>query len=59
MKDWRRVAEEFDPPIPAEELERAATAMKRIDAAFRPLVHKIPLTTEPAYASFRFPEEER
>jgi hypothetical protein len=59
MKKWRRVAEELDPPIPAEDLELAAAAMARVEAALRPLVRTIPLTTEPAYASFCLPEEER
>lgn len=58
MKDWKQLAAALSLPIPPEDVERAATALERIEAEFRPLVKTIPLETEPAYASLRFPEDE-
>jgi hypothetical protein len=58
MKDWKQLAAALVLPIPPEDLEKAATALDRIEAEFRPLVKTIPFETEPAYSSLRFPEDE-
>lgn len=38
----------LDLDIPAEDLDRAAAALEQMESAFRPLVRRIPLETEPA-----------
>lgn len=48
-RDWKSAAAAFAPGIPAEQLEKIAPALDSLDAAFRPLLAKIPLETEPAY----------
>jgi len=57
MKDWKVVAAALALKIPPEELERIIAAQERVEESFRPLVKRIPLVTEPAYVSLRFPED--
>lgn len=48
-RDWKFAAAAFAPDIPAEQLEKIAPALDGLDAAFRPLLAKLPVETEPAY----------
>jgi hypothetical protein len=48
MPDWKKAAEAFAPDMPADAVERAAKPLDTLEAAFRPLVARIPLETEPA-----------
>ena len=48
-RDWKSAAAAFAPGIPAEQFEKITPALDGLDAAFRPLVAKIPFETEPAY----------
>ena len=47
-RDWKAAAQAFAPDIPAEAVERIAPSLAAIEAAFTPLVARIPLETEPA-----------
>ena len=58
MKDWKKIAVGLGLNLPDEALDRAAASQDGVEAAFRPLVSKIPLETEPAYVSLRQPEDE-
>lgn len=42
MTDWRKLASAADPPIPAEDIERAVPVLEALEAAFRPLAASIP-----------------
>lgn len=57
MKDWKAVAAGLGLEIPPDELERVVAVQARVEEVFRPLVGRIPLITEPAYVSLRFPED--
>ncbi len=57
MKDWVRLAEGLGLEIPEADLERAARSLERVEAAFRPLLEKIPFETEPAFVVVHEPEE--
>jgi hypothetical protein len=48
MHDWKKAAEAFAPDMPADAVERAVKPLEGLDAAFRPLIARIPLETEPA-----------
>jgi hypothetical protein len=56
MPDWKQAAAAFAPDIPAEEVERAALVLEKLEAQFRPLVSAIPLMTEPAPVMLVHPE---
>lgn len=58
MRDWKQVAEGFGAEIPDRDLDRVAASLAAVEEAFRPLVGKIPLETEPAYLPLRLPEVE-
>jgi len=42
MTDWKILASAADPPIPAEDIEKAVPVLEALEAAFRPLVATIP-----------------
>jgi hypothetical protein len=42
MTHWRNLAAAVDPPIPAEDAEKAAPVLEALEAAFRPLAASIP-----------------
>ena len=48
-RDWKAAAAVFAPGIPVEQLEKITPSLDGLEAAFRPLVAKLPLETEPAY----------
>ena len=48
-RDWKAAAAAFAPGIPAEQLDKIAPALDGLNAAFRPLLAKLPVETEPAY----------
>ena len=48
-RDWKAAAAAFAPGMPAEQLEKITPSLDGLEAAFRPLVAKLPLETEPAY----------
>ena len=48
-RDWKAAAAAFAPGIPAEQLEKITPSLDGLEAAFRPLLAKLPLETEPAY----------
>jgi len=58
MKDWKLVAQGLGLDIPADGLRRAAAALETVEAEFRPLLSGIPVFSEPAYVSLRFPERQ-
>jgi len=56
MKNPQQAAAAFAPDIPAEQLARIETPLAALEAAFRPLVGRIPHETEPAYLLAVAPE---
>jgi hypothetical protein len=46
MTDWRKLGEARG--IPPEDLDRVASVLESLEAAFRPLAQQIPPSTEPA-----------
>lgn len=48
-KDWKSIAAQVAPDTPAESLERISPALDALDAAFRPLLDRIPFDGEPSY----------
>ena len=48
MKNWKQIAAGYALPIPEEQLARISPSLDSLDAAFRPLLDRIPLETEPA-----------
>ena len=48
-RDWKSAAAAYAPDIPPEQLEKITPSLDGLEAAFRPLVSKLPLETEPAY----------
>jgi hypothetical protein len=56
MTDWKQAAAVFAPDIPAEDVERIALVLDKLETQFRPLVSAIPLMTEPASVMLVHPE---
>ena len=48
-RDWKAAAAAFAPGMPAEQLEKITPSLDGLEAAFRPLMAKLPLQTEPAF----------
>jgi hypothetical protein len=48
-RDWKAAAAAFAPDIPAEQVEKISASLDGLEAAFRPLVARLPVETEPAY----------
>ena len=48
-RDWKAAAAAFAPGIPAEQIEKIAPSLEGLESAFRPLVARLPLETEPAF----------
>jgi hypothetical protein len=46
--DWKAIAAARKLDIPADAIERITPSMNALEAAFRPLVAKIPFDVEPA-----------
>ncbi len=57
MKDWRLIAQGYGVRIPPADLDNVVKSLDRVEAAFRPLTRGIPLETEPAFVTFRWPEK--
>lgn len=49
MPNWKLIAAASHFDIPEEELNRIIPVLDALEAAFRPLVRKIPVETEPAF----------
>jgi hypothetical protein len=49
MRDWKRIAAALAPNIPEADLARVIPALDALEAVFRPLMHRAPHETEPAY----------
>lgn len=58
MRDWSKIGQGLTLGIPDADLAAAAASLHQVDAVFAPMVRRIPLETEPAYMSVRFPEDE-
>jgi hypothetical protein len=56
MKNWKKIAEANELPIPAPDLDRITPALDALEAAFRPLTTNIPHDVEPAVGFYVFPE---
>lgn len=56
MKNWKKIAEASELPIPEPDLDRITPALDTLEAAFRPLTKDIPHDVEPAVAFYIFPE---
>jgi hypothetical protein len=54
--DWKAIAAARKLDIPADAIERITPSMNALEAAFRPLVAKIPFDVEPAYVLMIEPE---
>ncbi len=48
-KDWKSIAAAVAPDIPADSLERIVPSLDGLEAAFRPLLERIPFDGEPSY----------
>ncbi len=48
MKDWKAIARASGLRVPDDQLERIATTLDGLEAAFRPLVKDLPAALEPA-----------
>jgi hypothetical protein len=48
MSDWQAVAKGWDLKIPEDAVERIAPTLNSLEAAFRPLLAKVPFTLDPA-----------
>jgi|HigsolmetaAR202D_1030399.scaffolds.fasta_scaffold33209_1 hypothetical protein len=57
MKNWKAIAQAQQLGIPEEDLTRAAAALDRLEAVFRPLVRDLPHSVEPAVIFSPIPEE--
>ncbi|HLJ13537.1 MAG TPA: hypothetical protein VKV15_03505 [Bryobacteraceae bacterium] len=57
MKNWKQAALAFELNIPEADLETLAPALNAIEKAFRPLISKIPIETDPAVTFFAAPED--
>jgi len=49
MRDWKRIAAALAPDIPEADLARVIPALDALEAVFRPIMHRAPHETEPAY----------
>jgi hypothetical protein len=49
-KNWKEIARASNLLIPDEQFERITPTLDVVEAAFRPLVARIPITVEPAIA---------
>ena len=49
MKDWKKVAAGLAPEIPEADLARLIPLLDALEGVFRPLIHRAPHETEPAY----------
>jgi hypothetical protein len=58
MRDWSKIAEAEGFVIPPADLERSMPVLNALEAAFRPLLSRIPLDIEPAVTFHAAPEEE-
>jgi hypothetical protein len=58
MPDWKAIAAAVAPDIPADALSRIEPSLDSLEAAFCPLVARIPLDAEPAYVLKIDPEPE-
>lgn len=58
MKNWKQAAAALDLGISEAEMDTIAPNLDALEKAFRPLVAKIPLETDPAIAFAAAPEEE-
>lgn len=47
-RDWTAAAAAHAPDIPADQIARITPSLDALEAAFRPLVARIPLDAEPA-----------
>jgi len=56
MKNWKKIAEASQLPIPEPDLDRITPSLDALEAAFRPLTKDIPDDVEPAVSFFIFPE---
>ncbi len=57
MQNWKLIAAASGFDIPEEELNRIVPVLDALEAAFRPLVKKIPVETEPAFVLSSGPGE--
>lgn len=57
-RDWKAAAAAFAPGIPADQIEKISPSLDGLEAAFRPLVSRLPLETEPAYVLLLAREKE-
>ena len=57
MTNWKQAAAAFAPDMPADAVERAVQPLEKLEAAFRPLLARIPHETEPAYVLLLAPED--
>ena len=58
MRDWNKIGQGLGLSIADADLAAAAASLQQIDAVFAPMVRRIPIETEPAFISVRFPEDE-
>jgi hypothetical protein len=56
--DWNAIATARGIDIPADAMKRITPSMNALEAAFRPLLAKIPFDVEPAYVLMIEPEVE-
>jgi hypothetical protein len=56
MTDWRKLGEARG--IPPEDLDRVASVLESLEAAFRPLAQQIPPSAEPPLILSHFPQIE-
>ena len=49
MRNWKQIAAALAPDIPEADLARVIPALDALEAVFRPLMHRAPHETEPAY----------
>jgi hypothetical protein len=47
MKDWKRIAEAYELPLTARELDRITPALAALEETFRPLVRELTPDLEP------------
>ncbi len=59
MKDWKLMVKANGFDISDQEIERFQSTLDGLEAAFRPLIQRIPLELEPAVIFRRQPEESK
>jgi hypothetical protein len=57
MKDWKLIVKANGFDISDQEVDRFKPTLDDLEAAFRPLIQRIPLELEPAVIFRRLPEE--